>query len=79
MEDWHELFNDPMESAGAFMARASRMKGNLTERLAAGRGRVGRLFAYAERTWPVTLLLCIKNRKTCKAFHCGVRCGYESV
>ena len=26
MEDWREFFSDPMESAGAFMARASRMK-----------------------------------------------------
>lgn len=49
MEDWRDFSNDPMESSDALMRLASQMKGNLFERFAADRERVGRLFAYAER------------------------------
>ena len=49
MEDWQDFFNDPMESSDALMRLASQMKGNLFDRFAADRERVGKLFAYTER------------------------------
>lgn len=49
MDDWEAFFNDPMEASDSLMRLASQMKGNLFERFATDRERVGRLFAYAER------------------------------
>lgn len=49
MEDWEDFYNDPMASSDALMKLASQMKGNLFERFSKDRGRVGELYAYAER------------------------------
>lgn len=49
MVDWQEYFNDPIKEADRLMIDASRMKGDLLSRFHRERGRIIRLFQYAER------------------------------
>ena len=49
MEDWEEFYNDPIEASDALMKLSSQMKGNLFERFAKDRERIGVLYEYTKK------------------------------